>query len=156
LLGPLGLRQLAALAALALAGCSASTVEPEATDRVMRVVDGDTVVLSRNGKTRLIGVDTPEVHGRVECFGPEADRFARRALPPGRVVGVTVGLEQRDRYGRTLAYVFTGGERSFNEMLAERGYARPLTIRPNDDLAPEIAAAAKRARTARRGLWATC
>ena len=122
----------------------------------MRVVDGDTVVLSGHGKTRLIGIDTPEVHGRRECFGPEASGFVKRELPAGRAVGVTVGLEERDRYGRALAYVFTGGERSFNETLVERGYARPLTIRPNDDLAPRIERAARRARDARRGLWASC
>ncbi len=142
--------------AAALAGCSATLAEPEGSARVVRVVDGDTVVLSGYGKTRLIGVDTPEVHGGVECFGPEASRFARGALPPGRRVGVTVGVERRDRYGRTLAYVFTGGGRTFNETLAARGYARPLTIRPNDDLAPEIEEAARRARAQRRGLWASC
>ena len=122
----------------------------------MRVVDGDTVVLSGHGKTRLIGVDTPEVHGREECFGPEASSFVKRELPPGRRVGVTEGLERRDRYGRSLAYLFTGDGKSFNEMLVERGLARPLTIRPNDDLAPQIEAAARRARVARRGLWASC
>jgi micrococcal nuclease len=147
---------LGALAAVLLAGCSATTVEPEDTDRVVRVVDGDTVVLSGLGKTRLIGVDTPEVYGRDECFGPEASSFVKRALPPGRRVRVTVGLEPHDRYGRTLAYLFTDGRRSFNVALAERGLARPLTIRPNDDLAPEIKRAAERARAARRGLWASC
>ena len=114
------------------------------------------MVLSGYGKTRLIGVDTPEVYGGTECYGHEASRFARRTLRPGRRVGVTVGVEPRDRYGRTLAYVFLGGGRSFNEALAQRGYARPLTIRPNDDLEPEIEAAAQSARADGRGLWASC
>ena len=42
------------------------------TDVVVRVVDGDTVVLRSAGKSRLIGVDTPEVFGGYECFGHEA------------------------------------------------------------------------------------
>jgi endonuclease YncB( thermonuclease family) len=113
-------------------------------------------VLTGLGKTRLIGVDTPEVYGGEECFGPEASSFVKRELPSGRRVRVTVGLEPRDRYGRTLAYLFTDGETSFNVTLAERGLARPLTIRPNDDLAPQIEEAASRARAARRGLWASC
>jgi micrococcal nuclease len=154
LLGSARLGQLALV--IVVAGCSATAVEAEDTARVVRVVDGDTVVLTGLGKTRLIGVDTPEVHGREECFGAEASSFVKRELPPGRRVGVTVGLEQRDRYGRTLAYLFTGGEKSFNVVLAERGLARPLTIRPNDDLAPQIEEAAGRARAARRGLWASC
>ena len=123
---------------------------------MVRVVDGDTVVLTGLGKTRLIGVDTPEVYGGTECYGREASRFAKRTLRPGRRVGVTVGVEPRDRYGRTLAYVFLGGDRTFNEALVAGGYARPLTIRPNDDLAPELDAAARSARAARRGLWASC
>ncbi len=154
MLGPARLGQLALVTVVA--GCSATTVEPEDTARVLRVVDGDTVVLTGFGKTRLIGIDTPEVHGRDECFGAEASSFVKRALPPGRRVRVTVGLEPRDRYGRTLAYLFTDGDRSFNVALAERGLARPLTIRPNDDLAPQIEEAARSARAARRGLWASC
>jgi len=137
-----------------LAGCA--PVEPEGSARVVRVVDGDTVVLSGHGSTRLIGVDTPEVHGGAECYGREASRFARRVLRRGRRVGVTVGLERRDRYGRTLAYVFTGRGRTFNETLVARGYARPLTIRPNDELAPELEEAARHARDRRLGLWARC
>jgi micrococcal nuclease len=44
----------------------------------------------------------------------------------------------------------------FNELLAERGYAVPLTIPPNVDYAKQFVAAAKRARQADRGLWRVC
>jgi micrococcal nuclease len=44
----------------------------------------------------------------------------------------------------------------FNEVLAERGYATPLTIPPNVDYASRFAAAARRARQADRGLWRAC
>jgi endonuclease YncB( thermonuclease family) len=44
----------------------------------------------------------------------------------------------------------------FNQLLAEDGYARPLTIAPNDDYAKLFAAAARRARDARKGLWGSC
>src|SRR4051812_9959267 len=74
--------------------------------RVVRVVDGDTVVLSGLGKTRLIGVDTPEVYGGVECYGREASAFTKRTLPPGESVRYRLGTEPRDRYGRALAYVW--------------------------------------------------
>ena len=45
------------------------------TDKVIRVVDGDTVILNRIGRARLISVDTPEtVHTQklVQFFGKEA------------------------------------------------------------------------------------
>ena len=81
------------------------------------VVDGDTVVLSSAGKSRLIGVDTPEVFGRRECFGAEASAFAKRTLPAGMRVAVERDAEPRDRYGRSLIYLTLPDGRSFNELL---------------------------------------
>src|SRR3954451_22120022 len=102
--------------ALALGGCGGPQGIPHA--RVVRVVDGDTVVLTEIGKVRLIGIDTPEVYGQQECFGQEASAFAKRELPPGREVTFRLGVESRDRYGRALAYVWLGDGRMFNELLA--------------------------------------
>jgi endonuclease YncB( thermonuclease family) len=123
---------------------------------VTHVADGDTVTLSVIGKTRLIGIDTPEVYGHVDCFGPQASAFTDRVLRPGTQVRYRIGREAHDRYGRTLAYVWLRDGRMFNELLAEDGYARPLTIPPNDDYARLFAAATYEARTAGRGLWRSC
>jgi micrococcal nuclease len=124
--------------------------------RVTRVVDGDTIRLDGLGSVRLIGIDTPEVFGDHECFGRQASAFAKRSLAPGAPVRYRVGVEQRDRYGRLLAYVYLPDGRLFNELLAERGYATPLTIPPNDELADRFVAAARRARRRHLGLWAAC
>jgi micrococcal nuclease len=140
-----------ALVALALAGCGGRDDQGHA--RVVRVVDGDTVVLTGIGKVRLIGIDTPEVYGRQECFGRQASEFAKGELPPGKEVSYRLGVESRDRYGRALAYVWLGDGRMFNALLAERGYAQPLTIPPNVDYADRFRSAALRARQAGLGLW---
>jgi micrococcal nuclease len=121
--------------------------------RVQRVVDGDTVRLVGLGSVRLIGVNTPEVYGRVQCFGPEASAFAKSVLRPGDAVRYRVGREARDRYGRLLAYVWLADGRLFNGVLVERGYASTLTIAPNDQLATRFRAAEGRARRARAGMW---
>jgi micrococcal nuclease len=126
------------------------------TATVTHVTDGDTVWLSGVGKVRLIGVDTPEVYGHVDCYGPQASAFTDRVLKPGTRVRFAIGRERHDVYGRTLAYVWLQDGRMFNELLAEDGYARPLTIPPNDDYARLFATAARRARKAHRGLWAGC
>jgi micrococcal nuclease len=123
---------------------------------VTHITDGDTVSLGGIGKVRLIGIDTPEVYGRVDCFGPAASAFAKRVLRLGTSVRYRIGREAHDRYGRTLAYVWLADGRMFNELLAEDGYARPLTIAPNDDYAKVFAAASGRARAAGRGLWGRC
>ena len=123
-----------------------------------RVVDGDTLELTGAGKVRLIGIDTPEVYGGVECYSREASAFAKRVLPPGARVSYRAGTEAHDRYGRTLAYVWLADGSFLNALLVERGYATPLTIPPNDDYAPLFVRGARRARSHRRGLWsdATC
>jgi micrococcal nuclease len=144
----------------ALAGCDASEVAEPApagerlAARVTKHTDGDTLWLSGIGKVRLIGVDTPEVYGEDECYGHEASDFVERLLPLGARVTYSLGLEERDRYGRALAYVYLDDGRFLNMMLVRRGYAQPLTIPPNDEFAGRFVAAARRARHREVGLWA--
>ena len=118
------------------------------------MVDGDTVELQGLGKSRLIGVDTPEVYGGVECYGRQASAYAKRQLD-GRRVRYTVGSEERDRYGRLLIYVWLEDGRSFNALLVSRGYAEPLTIPPNDDYADTFARLSRRARDRAVGIWSS-
>jgi micrococcal nuclease len=120
---------------------------------VTRVVDGDTVVLRGLGRSRLIGVDTPEIHGRRECFGAQASAFTTRLLR-GRRVAYAIGAEPRDRYGRALVYVWLADGRFFNELLITGGYARPLAIAPNVAYARRLRRLANDARARAAGLWA--
>jgi micrococcal nuclease len=103
---------------------------------------------------RLIGVDTPEVYGQVECYGRRASAFVARLLPIGSAVSFRLGVDTRDRYGRALAYVYLRDGRMLNMLLVRRGYAQPLTIPPNDELSPRFVAAARSARRRGVGLWA--
>jgi micrococcal nuclease len=121
-------------------------VRPAAARRatVTRVVDGDTIELAGAGKVRLIGVDTPEVSGGTECYGPEASAFATQTLEGVRV-RYDIGVEPRDRYGRLL-----------NKMLVADGYAKVLTIAPNDKFAGIFRRAQREAKQAGRGLWSAC
>jgi micrococcal nuclease len=109
---------------------------------------------------RLIGVDTPETKHPtkpVQCFGPEASAFTEQLLPPGTPVRLERDVEARDHYGRLLAYVFRQRDGLFvNLELARLGYARALTIAPNDAHAADVAAAVADARRAGRGLWQAC
>ena len=66
-----------------------------------------------------------------------------------------LGIEERDRYGRALAYVWLDDGRFLNRLLVARGYAQTLTIPPNVEYADELRrGGAARARRAGRGLWA--
>lgn len=132
------------------------------TARVIRVVDGDTVKVRRDGArdtVRLIGIDTPESvkpDTPVECFAKAAARETRRLVDRERV-RLVLDREARDRYGRLLAYVYRVRDNRFvNARLLQGGYARTLEIRPNTRFASRFHAIEDEARGARRGLWGAC
>lgn len=149
---------------------------------VVRVSDGDTVRVLLGGteeSVRLIGVDTPEKFSstkltrdaeesplsetEIQELGEQASTFAENLLAGGEVY-VQTGVEERDRYGRLLAYLYVlepdgawefGGQNftQVNLELARAGWADPLTIPPNVDFAEEYVAATQEARNAGRGMW---
>jgi micrococcal nuclease len=127
---------------------------------VVRVVDGDTIEVKLDGHredVRYIGIDTPETvkpGTSVQCFGPRAHRFNAR-LVTHRRVRLVFGVERRDAYGRLLAYVYLG-RRFVNAELARRGFARTLTIPPNDRFARRFKWLQTAAARAGRGLWGAC
>jgi len=151
----------AARAALLLGRGESSRAGGTLHGQVVRVVDGDTIRVRLDGgreeRVRYIGIDTPESvkpGTPVQCFAKKASHF-NDSLVSGREVTLRTDAEQRDRYGRLLAYVYTGG-RFVNRELVARGYARTLTIPPNVAHADEFAALARRAREAGVGLWRAC
>jgi len=132
------------------------------TARVIRVVDGDTVKIRRDGSrdtVRLIGIDTPESvkpNTPVECFAKEAARETRRLLDRERV-RLVLDREARDRYGRLLAYVYRVRDNRFaNARLLQAGYAETLEIRPNTRFAARFRTIEDTARRDGRGLWGAC
>jgi endonuclease YncB( thermonuclease family) len=122
------------------------------------VADGDTVVL-RGGETiRLVQIDTPEVYGDTECYAHQASALTESILPPGTRVRIATdpGLDQRDRDGRTLAYLWKSSS-LVNLRLVREGAAAPYFYAGDKGrFATRIFAAAVVARKAGRGLWGHC
>ena len=120
---------------------------------VTRVVDGDTVELDNGAKVRLIGVNTPEVHGRTEYYGAEASAYTKSKLT-GRKVVLYKDVSETDRYGRLLRYVFLYGDPvMFNERLVQEGYANAATYPPDVTFAERFVALEREARQRGVGLW---
>lgn len=128
---------------------------------IVRVVDGDTVVVNENEKNitvRLIGVDTPEtVHPLkpVEYYGKEASRFTTNLLKGEKVylIGDTPS-ESLDRYERTLAYVYRAPDGMFiNAEIIRQGYGHAYTLFPFKYM-EEFKQLERFAREAEKGLWA--
>ena len=134
------------VALLAVAACLAQDL----SGPVVRVVDGDTIVVEIAGereRVRYIGVDTPELDDpRPEVRAlARAARRANAELVEGRRVRLELDAEKRDRYGRLLAYAWIG-DTLVNEALVRRGYAAPYTYPPNVRYAERFVAAARAAR----------
>jgi micrococcal nuclease len=121
---------------------------------VERVVDGDTIVVKSIGKVRYIGINTPEIHHPtkgVEYFGQEA-YAANQRLVAGKQVRLEYDVQTKDKYGRTLAYVYAGST-FINAKLLEDGYAQVMTIPPNVKHADYFRTLQHQAKTEGRGLW---
>lgn len=99
----------AAVKAAADKAAKARAAAAPATWDVTKVVDGDTIWVSRAGvarKVRFIGIDTPE---SGQCGFTEA-RNTLRGIIGGQRVTLTAGAQDDvDRYGRLLRYVDVNG-----------------------------------------------
>lgn len=149
------MRRLLILAiALAASIPGAAAVSPAV---VASVTDGDTVRLADGRRVRLLQIDTPEL-GTGECYSRASRKALLRLVPEGSTVGLEAdpSLDQVDRYGRLLRYL-RRGVTNVNLELVRQGAAAPYFYGGDEGrYADRLLAAAKAAKTARRGLWGAC
>lgn len=104
---------------------------------VVRVVDGDTLVIELDGeeeRVRLLNIDAPEsVHPSrpVECMGPEASEHMESLVQPGDDVVLEFDQERTDQYDRLLAGVYAD-DVLLNEQMARDGFGHPTYYAPNE------------------------
>lgn len=125
-------------------------------DRVVEVIDGDTIRTALHGRVRYIGINTPELDAddpAVRRMAQEA-RLANQRLVGGREVTMLLDVQSHDRYGRLLAYVWVG-DLFVNGWLVREGYAQVMTVPPNVRYARTFLELERQARQERRGLWAS-
>lgn len=134
---------------------------------VIRVVDGDTIVVQRAGtsdteRVRLIGINTPELAHRTgadECFAAEATAILQAMLPEATKVELRRDPTQlqSDKYGRLLRHV-DAADTGTNIVLAlleagagpEYTYDKPYTGQH------EYRAAEANAKSHATGYWGAC
>jgi micrococcal nuclease len=129
--------------------------------KVKYVVDGDTIVVEKNGKeetVRLLGIDAPEVphekygKNKGDCFGKEASDFLASELSGGRVALLQdPSSGNKDKYGRSLRYALANG-RMLNAEMVRNGYA--FVYQYSDFfLAKWFYKLEKQAKSEKLGLW---
>jgi endonuclease YncB( thermonuclease family) len=123
--------------------------------KVKFVYDGDTILINNGDQIRYIGIDTPEMdynRKEHEFMAKAAKRFNERLIK-GKKVRLETDIEKKDRYGRTLAYVFLQDGTMVNLKLIERGLARVMTTRSNKKYRSLFIEAQQRAMESRLGIW---
>lgn len=127
------------------------------TARVERVVDGDTLRLSDGRRVRMIGLNAPETGKKGQSAEPFAEAAKRRLQTlidaSGGQVGLRVGEQATDRYGRTLANVYGRNGDNLEAQLIAEGLGYLVAVSPNVVLVDCQQAAEKAARQAGLGLW---
>jgi len=150
-----------------------ASLPPDAKRYLVRnVYDGDTLTLVENEtRVRLLGVDTPELKEQ-QPYSEQAKQYTRN-LCHKKYVYVSYepnGGEQKDHYGRHLAFVWVennnntsnNGSVGFicvNEGLIAEGYATAYAPGgPNDKKLhnwDKLVALQSQARQSRMGMWST-
>lgn len=126
--------------------------------KVESVTDGDTITVNYNGvseKVRLIGIDTPELVHPDESknvpFGAVTHGFTKESLE-GKEIELEFDTQERDQYGRLLAYVWIDGI-MFNKTILAAGMAKVAAYPPNVLYVEDFTAIQSVAREQKIGIW---
>jgi len=142
-------------------------LSPGEDGHVARVIDGDSLVLGTGLKVALGAIQAPKPAQRYEDKDglkawPLADeaREALRALTTGKTIKLFYGGDQRDRYGRAVAQVYTlddNGKPSvwLQEAMVKAGMARVYSWQGHRQDTEALYRAESDARKAKRGIWNT-
>lgn len=127
--------------------------------KYVRSTDGDTAVMSINGKdekVRFLLIDTPETvkeNTPVQPFGKEASERTKALLTRAKTVTLEHEPgETKDEYDRVLAYVFVDGK-MLQETLVEEGLARVAFFEKDEKYYHQLVKAQEKAKSQKIGIW---
>jgi len=123
--------------------------------RVIKVIDGDTIILENNKRVRLLGVNAPEIENRsrpAEPGGNEAKKWLQEKLQ-GRTVYLEYDRQTQDHYKRILAHLYLANGEHINLSLIRNGLAAVTLIPPNLLHADILIKAQQQAEAKKLGIW---
>ena len=120
------------------------------TEKVKRVIDGDTIELANGQIVRFVGVNAPN---NGEPFEEEATE-ANAKLVSGKAVTLEYDTYTSDRFGRVLAYPLVDGKNVVVE-LARLGMVKVTIYEDRRKLKyqDELLAAQQEAKLKKSGMW---
>ncbi len=141
---------------------------------VTRVIDGDIIQIlygGREKRVRLIGIDAPEsrVSSKAKTdkyadmsepdietiieMGHKAKAYVKGLIKRGDMITIEFDVQEMDKYGRLLCYVYLSNGKMLNEEIVKAGYANVMTIPPNVKYKDRFIGAYQEAEEDKRGLW---
>ncbi|MEM8604589.1 MAG: thermonuclease family protein [Cyanobacteria bacterium P01_H01_bin.121] len=154
---------LSLLFTLTLTQCQAPEPSQRTLATLQRVVSGDTLEVSGLGEqpaliqtVRLIGIDAPDLV--QQPWGEAARTYLQESLArpkdpaAARQIDLEYDLQTSDRFGRQLAYVWSGTT-LLNQDLVAQGHALATPYFPNVRYETDLQAAQEAARLIGRGIW---
>ncbi len=129
-------------------GLTEESILPKEDTFITYVFDGDTIETTSHERVRYIGINAPE-EGQP-FFSESLEK--NKSLVLNKKVRLEFDVQAKDRYNRTLAYVFVGATFINLEMVRQR-LAVSETIQPNVKYQNEFLKAQKQACSSCLGIW---
>jgi micrococcal nuclease len=139
-----------AVVTLASAARAQDSLQHGSLCEVSRISDGDSFRCRDGRRVRLTGIDTPELS--QQPFGARSRQALLQWIPLGTTVFLENDVSETDRFGRRLAYAWSGST-MVNEVMVRSGWAVLYTVPPNVKYAERLHDAQKQARALSAGLW---
>src|SRR4030065_1778765 len=118
------------------------------SNKVKEVIDGYTIGLESGEHFRYVGIDTPE---KDQPFYLEAKELNQKLIE-SKEIRIEFDLQRKDKYGRTLAYVYVG-ETFVNAELVRNGLANLYTVPPNVKHTEYFLKLQSEAKEKKLGIW---
>ena len=115
---------------------------------VIKVIDGDTIVIEGGNYVRYIGIDSPE---KNETYYTEAIQVNKKMVE-GKRVRLQKDISDKDKYGRMLRYVYID-DVLINAEMVRLGYARAEAYPPDTNYQVYLEAMEQEAIRTKVGLW---
>lgn len=131
--------------------------------KVVRVVDGDTIIIDLDGektRVRFANVDTPESvaspeSGKVNTAeGVVASDYTKELLPAGSFVYLEYDEKVLDKFDRVLAYIYLSDKKTMvQRLLLSNGLAKVFNDYDNTRYTAEFYKLQDKAKASGLGIW---
>jgi micrococcal nuclease len=141
---------------LLLVGCQSATTPQGVEVKVAQVVSGQSLEVTGIGeksqlisRVRLVGIDAPDL--QQQPWGQAAKEQLEKMIG-GQPVMLEFDVQDKDSFGRSLAYVWKNGV-LLNELLVAQGYVLSVPRSPNHKYDQRLSRAQESARLMGQGIW---